>query len=95
MLGFLQGETLMLRQVEVNGYEILITASEELSPLPPGTAIESYRVTAVISRKDGGGVVGHFLCDVIAHGGVHLTLDAALDYGEREARARIASGFTG
>jgi hypothetical protein len=86
----------MLRKVEVDGYEILITASEVLGPLPPpSTAIEGYRVTAVISREDGGGVVGHFLCDVIAQGGLHLTLDAALDYGEREARARIASGFTG
>ena len=85
----------MLRKVEVDGYEILITASEVVSPLSPSTAIEGYRVTAVISRKDGGGVLGHFLCDVIAQGGVHLTLDAALDYGEREARARIASGFTG
>jgi hypothetical protein len=85
----------LLRKVDVDGYKILITASEVLSSLPPSTAIEGYRVTAVISRKDGGGVVGHFLCDVIAQGGVHLTLDAALDYGEREARARIASGFTG
>jgi len=89
------GETLMLRKMEVDGYEILITASEVLRPLPSSTAIEGYRVTAVISRKDGGGVVGHFLCDVIAQADVHLTLDAALDYGEREARARIASGFTG
>ena len=85
----------MLRKIEVDGYEILVTASEVLSPLPSSTAIEGYRVTAVISRKDGGGVVGHFLCDVIAQADVHLTLDAALDYGEREARARIASGFTG
>jgi hypothetical protein len=85
----------MLRKIEVDGYEILVTASEALSPLPPSTAIEGYRVTAVISRKDGGGVVGHFLCDVIARADVHLTLDAALDYGEQEARARIASGFTG
>ena len=85
----------MLRKMEVDGYEILITASEVLRPLPSSTAIEGYRVTAVISRKDGDGVVGHFLCDVIAQADMHLTLDAALDYGEREARARIASGFTG
>lgn len=85
----------MLRKMEVDGYEILITASEVVSPLPSSTAIEGYRVTAVISRKDGGAVVGHFLCDVIAQVDMHLTLDAALDYGEREARTRIASGFTG
>ncbi|MFT4439449.1 hypothetical protein [Caballeronia sp. 15715] len=85
----------MPRKIEVDGYEILITASAVLSPLPSSTAIEGYRVSAVISRKDGGGVIGHFLCDVIAQADVHLTLDAALDYGEREARARIASGFTG
>lgn len=85
----------MLRKMEVDGYEILITASEVFGPLPSSTAIKGYRVTAVISRKDGGGVIGHFLCDVIAQADVHLTLDAALNYGEQEARARIASGFTG
>ncbi|AME27168.1 MULTISPECIES: hypothetical protein [Burkholderiaceae] len=84
----------MLRKMEVDGYEIAVTASEVLRPMQSSTAIEGYRVAAVISRNDGGGVVGHFLCDVIAQGEVHLTLDAALDYGEREARARIASGFT-
>jgi hypothetical protein len=41
----------MLRKIEVDGYEILITASEVLSPLPSSTAIEGYRVTAVISRR--------------------------------------------
>jgi hypothetical protein len=85
----------MPRKVEVHEYEILVTASEVLGSLSAGTAIEGYRVTAVISRKDGGAVVGHFLCDVIAQADMHLTLDAALDYGEREARTRIASGFTG
>ena len=41
----------MLRKMEVDGYEILITASEVFSPLPSSTAIEGYRVTAVISRR--------------------------------------------
>jgi len=83
----------MPRKVEVDEYEILVTASEVLSPSPAGTVIEGYQVTAVISRKDGGAVVGHFLCDVIARGSVHATLDAALDYGEQRARERIADGF--
>ena len=83
----------MPRKVEVHEYEILVTASEVLSPSPAGTVIEGYQVTAVISRKDGGAVVGHFLCDVIARGSVHATLDAALDYGEQRARERIADGF--
>jgi len=83
----------MSRKVEVDEYEIFVTASEVLSPSSGGTAIEGYQVTAFISRKDGGGVVGHFLCDVIARGSVHATLDAALDYGEQKARERIAHGF--
>jgi hypothetical protein len=84
----------MPRKVEVGEYKILVTASEVLGSSSTGAAVEGYRVTAVISRKDGGGVVGHFLCDVIARGSVHATLDAALDYGEQNARARIAHGFT-
>jgi hypothetical protein len=83
----------MSRKVEVGEYEILVTASEVPGSSSPGAAIEGYRVTAVISRKDGGGVVGHFLCDVIARGSVLATLDAALDYGEQRARERIAHGF--
>jgi hypothetical protein len=83
----------MPRKVDVGEYEILVTASEVVGSSSAGAAIEGYRVTAVISRKDGGGVVGHFLCDVVARGSVHATLDAALDYGEQSARERIAHGF--
>ena len=83
----------MPRKVDVGEYEILVTASEVVGSSSAGAAIEGYRVTAVISRKDGGGVVGHFLCDVVARGSVHATLDAALDYGEQKARERIAHGF--
>jgi hypothetical protein len=82
----------MHRDVIVEPYQIAINAEPVFDAIKPAQ-VNAYQASAVISRIDGGAVVGNFLRDLIPVGGQYLNLKSALDDYERMARLRIANGF--
>lgn len=86
--------TLNARQltIEEDPYRIVVNARVEHRAGPSGQ-LDSYRVSAIISRIDGAAVYKNFILYNIPEGGAYLDLNGALNDGERIARQAIADGF--
>jgi hypothetical protein len=82
----------MRKDVVVEPYKIAINAEPVFDALKPAQ-VNAYRASAIISKIDGGAIVGNCLRDLIPVGGQYLNLKSALDDYERMARLRIANGF--
>ncbi|WP_179402459.1 hypothetical protein [Burkholderia guangdongensis] len=82
------------REIDDGAYHIVINADPlyEAAGNPP--AIRGYDITSIIQRKDGMPVHGQYRMDVRHTPGIGMTLDQALDHGQRFAEEIIVLGFS-
>jgi hypothetical protein len=82
----------MHRDITDGPYQISINA-EPVYRMTEPSKIDGYRVSAIIKRTDSAPVVGSFKLYTIHQGGIYLSLDSALDDGERQVKLAIANNF--
>ncbi|MBR7956113.1 hypothetical protein KDW78_19765 [Burkholderia cenocepacia] len=82
-----------VREFDDGPYRIVIAAVEDLEPVGNPARVRGYHITTTIRRNDGTPVRGQFRNDVRHVGGTGLSLDQALDHGQRFAMALIENAF--
>lgn len=82
-----------VREFDDGPYHIVIAAVQEFEPGGAAARVRGYRITTTIRRIDGTPVRGQFRNDVRHVDGSGLSLDQALDHGQRFVMALIENGF--